>query len=118
MNEDRIYFKSVCLNNIGYLYLKSSEYKKGSYYFELAIRNNKLIKNEPILYSNLIDNLAYCRLKSNNYKDLPNLFFEALDVRVKLNDYSLVVISYIHLSEYYFSKNDIKNAIEYSKKGH
>lgn len=115
IEEDKNHFKSVCLNNIGYLYLKSNEYKKGAHYFELALKN-KLIKNEPLLYSNLIDNLAYCKLKSDDIKDLPNLFFEALNIRLKLNDYSIIVVSNIHLSEYYSHVKDFKKAIEYSKK--
>lgn len=116
LEEDKIYYTTICKNNIGYLYLKSREYKKAVYYFEEALQN-KLIKNDdPLLYSNLIDNLAYCRLKSNSLKNLPSLFFEALKIRENLDDYTVVVGSYIHLSEYYFYKNDLKNAILFSKK--
>ena len=112
---DRVYYKSVSLNNIGYLYLKSNEFDKGIYYFKIALKN-KFIKKEPILYSTLIDNLAYCRLKSGISTGLPMLFFEGLNVRKKLGDYSLIIGSLIHLSEYYSIKKDIYKSIFYSQK--
>lgn len=113
--EDKIYNKTICYNNIGYLYLKSEDYRKGTHYFEEALKNKSIIKEDPILYSNLIDNLAYCRLKSNISTGLPNLFFEALQIRGKLNDNTILVGSNIHISEYYFFKKDYKSAILYSK---
>jgi signal transduction histidine kinase len=113
-DEAKIYNNTVCLNNIGYLYLKSLEYKKGAFYFEKALKN-KFVKNELTVYSNLIDNLAYCRLKSGISDELPNLFLEGLNTRVKIGDYSLIVGSNIHLSEYYAIKNDANKSIFYSQ---
>ena len=114
--EDRIYYNTVCKNNIGYLYLKSKDYKNAIFYFEKALKNKLIIKDDPLLYSNLVDNLAYCRLKSNVFNNLPSLFFEALNIREKLNDNTDVVVSNIHLSEYYFSRKNIEKSIIYSKK--
>ena len=37
-------------------------YEKGAYYFEDALKNKLIINDDPLLYSNLIDNLAYCKL--------------------------------------------------------
>ncbi|WP_264519877.1 tetratricopeptide repeat-containing sensor histidine kinase [Flavobacterium sp. N1994] len=114
--EDREYYTTVCQNNIGYLYLKSREFEKGAYYFEEALKN-KLIKNDdPLLYSNLIDNLAYCKLFINKLAntDLSPLFFEALEIRKNLNNPTAVVGSYIHISEYFNKRGDSNQAIKYS----
>lgn len=112
--EDRVYYTTVCKNNIGYLYLKSSDYNKAIFYFEEALKNKSIIDDDPLLYSTLIDNLAYSRMKINNYKDLPRLFIEALNVRKKLENYTIIVGSYIHLSEYYKNRGDDKSATIFS----
>ncbi|MEC4004209.1 ATP-binding protein [Flavobacterium sp. SUN052] len=107
--------ESVCYNNLGFLFLKQAKYKKGILNFELGLKKRNLIAENPILYSNLLDNLAYCRLKSNISNDLPDLFFEALNVRKRIGDYTAMVGSNIHLSEFYFYNNDLKKAVEYSQ---
>ena len=112
--EDRVYYKTVCNNNIGYLYLKSEEYEKGAYYFEEALKNKLIINDDKLLYSNLIDNLAYCKLHFNNSKDLSKLFFEALEIRKRLKNITAIVGSYIHLSEYFYKQRDSDEAIKYA----
>jgi signal transduction histidine kinase len=113
LEEARIQ-KAVCYNNLGYIYLKQKNYNKAISNFEIALNEDKVKDDDPILYSYLIDNLAYCRFKSNIKKDIPSLFFEALQIRLSLKTYTEVVGSYIHLSEYYQKVNDIDSAIKYS----
>ncbi len=86
---------------MGYLYIKQGDYKKASENFELGLRDKTILDDDPELYSSLIDNLAYCRMQLNDDNQLPKLFFDALEVRKKLDNYTVVVGSYIHLSEYY-----------------
>ncbi|WP_333878049.1 tetratricopeptide repeat-containing sensor histidine kinase [Flavobacterium sp.] len=112
-NED--HQEAVCYNNLGYLYLKLKDYPKSISNFEAALKDKSILKDDPDLYALLIDNLAYSRLQSSNFKDLPNLFFEALNIRQKLNDPTVVVGSYIHLSEYYDKIKNKKEAIRYSE---
>jgi signal transduction histidine kinase len=107
--------EAVCYNNLGYLYLKQKNYLKAITNFEAALKDKTIINDDPDLYALLIDNLAYSRLQSSNYKDLPNLFFEALKIREKLNDPTVVVGSYIHLSEYYQKTNNTSESIKYSE---
>lgn len=106
--------EAVCYNNLGYLFLKQKKYNDAISNFELALKDNKILDDDPELYSSLKDNLAYSRMQINNYKDLPGLFVEALNVRKKLDNYTIIVGSYIHLSEYYQKINDINSAIKYS----
>jgi len=106
---------AVCYNNLGYLYIKQKQYLKAIQNFESALRDKKIIDDDPDLYAYLIDNLAYCRLQSNNFTNLPNLFYEALKIRKRLNNYTVIIGSYIHLSEYYQKKGSGNFAIENSK---
>jgi len=106
--------EAVCYNNLGYLYIKQKDYRKAGENFELGLKDKTILDDDPELYSSLIDNLAYCRMQLNDDNQLPKLFFDALEVRKKLDNYTVVVGSYIHLSEYYQKKNDNLSAIRYS----
>lgn len=108
--------EAVCYNNLGYLYIKQKEFLKAIPNFETALKDKTVKDDDPISYAYLIDNLAYCRLQTNNYKDLPNLFFEALEIRKKLKSDTEIIGSYIHLSEYFQKRGDNKSAIDYSNK--
>ena len=106
---------AVCYNNIGYLYLRQKNYNEAITNFKLGLEDSGLIRDDLNTYSCLLDNLAYSRLQSNNYDQLPQLFFEALEIRKKLEDYTYIVGSNIHISEYYQKKGDIKLSLKYSK---
>ena len=103
------YQEATCLNNIGYAYLKLENYEKAIKYFESGLRSTTISKDQPALYSLLLDNLAYARFKSGNEKDLPRLFFEALKVRKENSENSLIVLSYIHLSEFFADRDNQKS---------
>jgi hypothetical protein len=53
-------------------------------------------------------------MQLNDNNQLPKLFFDALEVRKKLDNFTVIVGSYIHLSEYYHKINDINFSIKYS----
>ncbi|WP_460573500.1 tetratricopeptide repeat-containing sensor histidine kinase [Flavobacterium koreense] len=103
-----------CYNNIGLVYLELKNYKSAIFYFTKALSENNLKKENPLLYSSVIDNLAYSKLKNNDLKNINKLFFESLTIRDSLNYSSYKVLTYIHLSEYFFKINDIVNAKKYS----
>lgn len=107
--------EAVCYNNLGYLYIKQRNYREAIINFELGLKDNGILNDDPDLYSLLIDNLAYSRLKSSNYDGLPKLFFDALKIRQKLNDPTVIVGSYIHISEYYQQKGDNLLSVKYSR---
>ena len=100
------YQEAICLNNIGYVYQNKGSYKEAIKNYLLALRDTTIKDNVPELYSLLIDNLAYCKFKTNNFENLPNLFFESLKIRENINAETLIVLSNIHLSEFYFKKKD------------
>ncbi|WP_293870384.1 tetratricopeptide repeat-containing sensor histidine kinase [Flavobacterium sp.] len=112
--QSNIHQEAICYNNIGYLYIKQNKYDLAISNFELGLKDKLILKDDPDLYALLIDNLAYCRFRLNNYEDLPKLFYDALKIRIKLENYTVIVGSYIHLSEYYQKKGDNFKAVTYS----
>ena len=107
--------EAVCYNNLGYLYIKQKKYKEAIINFESGLKDKDILKDDPDLYSLLIDNLAYSRLQSSNYEGLPKLFFDALTIRQKLNDPTVIVGSNIHISEYYQKSGNSLLSIKYSQ---
>ena len=108
------YQEAACLNNIGYAYQNKADFVEAINNYKLALRDITIINNDPELYSLLIDNLAYCKFKLKNYEGLPDLFYESLKVREKIDAKTLIVLSKIHLSEYYYVKNDFTNSKQFA----
>lgn len=105
--------KETCLNNIGLShqrkgdYQKSiNDYKKSIDFFKTALKNKSIKTEDPELYSLLIDNLGYSYLKTGNLNESLELFLESLKIREELNYANQIVLSKIHLSEYYRQIND------------
>lgn len=102
--------KETCLNNIGLSYQKKEDYKKSIDFFKAALTNKSIKNKDPELYSLLIDNLGYSFLKTGNLDEALESFQESLKIREKLKFYNLIVLSKVHLSEYYRQIKDTANA--------
>lgn len=105
-----------CLNNIGLLNYDRGKFKEANVYFEKALSDKTIKINKPDLYSLLINNLGYSRLKANINKNLPDLFFESLRINDSLNMSVANVLVYNHLADYYVRKNKDDIAKSYSNK--
>jgi len=108
--------ESICLSNIGLVYQNLKEYKKAIHYYQLSLDFKDLKVDAPILYSNIIDNLSYTKLQINDYEKLPKLFFESLEIRKKIENPSSIIVSYIHISEYYLKTKDTIKAMLFARK--
>lgn len=104
--KTNIHEEATCLNNLGFYYQNQSNYKEAIRNYKLALQDQKLLAEAPDLYSFLVDNLAYSKFKLKDYDGLPDLFYESLKVRKQINAPTLIVLSKIHLSEYYEAKKD------------
>jgi signal transduction histidine kinase len=113
-NED--HQKSVCLSNIGFVYQNKENYKKAIYFYNQSLSDKNIKIDNPELYSNIVDNLCFCKLKINDDVNLYKLLIEALQIRQSLNNKPSVILSYNHISEYYLKKGDLILANTYSKK--
>jgi signal transduction histidine kinase len=99
------YQEATCLNNIGYVYQNKEDYIEAIKNYSQALKDKTIEENDPELFSLLTDNLAYCKLKLEDYEGLPSLFYISLKVREKIDAKTLIVLSKIHLSEYYHITN-------------
>jgi signal transduction histidine kinase len=106
IRTSKIHYRSSTLNNIGYVYLAMDNYSEAKKNFSLALSEPNLLRDNPYVYSAIIDNLAYSKFKLKEYDELPKLFYEALEIRSKNELFSGVVASKLHLSEYYVAKKD------------
>jgi signal transduction histidine kinase len=112
--RDQYFLKEILLNNIGNNYLYLKKYQKAVTVFKESLLNKKVRKNNPKLYSTIVDNLAYSMLKlyGTNSKSL-ELFLESLKIKDSLKLDSKIVYTLNHLSEYYLSKGDSVLALKY-----
>ena len=108
-------YKASSLNNIGYVYQNMNLYDKAIIYYNLALEDKSLIYKSPYIYSTLMDNLAYSKFKSKDYKNLPEMYFESLNIREKNELYSGVISNKIHLSEFYSEKKDTINSQKFAQ---
>ena len=107
-------FKASCFNNMGLVYNKMGNHDKAISIFREAIEFEG-VKDNPSLYSKLLNNLAYARFKSGNNTGLPDMFYESLRIRDSLDNDSGIITSHINLGEYYVHKKDTSKAIQYYK---
>lgn len=107
--------KATSLNNIGFVNLRMRNYSKAKVYFIKGLEEKNLFRENTILYTIILDNLAYSKFKLQESEGLPGQFFKALKIRDSIGLKSGVVLSKIHLSEYYAFKKDTFRAIQYSK---
>lgn len=116
---DRDHFlEETTLNNIGVVYQNKGEHKLAITNFEEALNNLFLSKKDPELYAMLIDNLAYSIFQTNQNQNVEEKFKKALSIRDSINHKGGLIISNLHLSEFYISKNDSNKALKFAIVAH
>ena len=108
--------KSSCYNNLGYIYIKLNNYKEAIKNFEKGLVDKMTISTNPLLYANLIDNLAYSKLKLNNTFGIKEMFYEAYRIRKKEESSTDIIRSQIHISQYHWYNKDTLTSIEFAQK--
>ena len=120
LNEEtvplEIQAKATSMNNMGLVYQNLNKHRQAIPYFQKGLeQKNDLLLYKPFVYALLLDNLAYSRFKVKESKGLPELFYQSLKLRDSLQLTTGVIVSQRHLSEYFASKGDMVNALQYSK---
>lgn len=104
------------LNNIGYVYQNVGNHVNAIDKFRIALQDPNLQEDSPGLYAMLLDNLAYSKFKLKDYKDLPQLYLDALAIREAVKtDLSGIILNKIHLSEFYLANKDTSSALRIAK---
>ncbi|UGS23735.1 tetratricopeptide repeat-containing sensor histidine kinase [Flavobacterium channae] len=112
--EDKNYIpilKAQTLNNIGFVFISAKEFRKAKKYFQDGLSVPSIKEIHPVIYSSILDNLAYSDFKLDNKKGLTN-FREALNIRDSIDDIYGKINSRIHLTEYYLTKKDTLKALQ------
>lgn len=112
---EELQLKATSLNNIGFVYLSMDNYSKAKIYFQKGLEQKDLFNGNTELYAMLLDNLAYSKFKLKESDKLPEQFYDALKIRDSLKLTSGIILTKIHLSEYFASKKDTLRAIQFSK---
>jgi two-component system NarL family sensor kinase len=101
-------------NNIGLIYLKKKDYKTALSFFKKDL-NPEFKKNKPNGYARTLDNYAYSKLLNNDTLGIKKDFYTSLFIRDSLKNKEGILISKIHISEYYIYLNDTTKAIRYAQ---
>jgi signal transduction histidine kinase len=109
--------KASCFNNMGGVYVKMGRHQKAISIYRQAMEFDG-VKNNPSLYSKLLNNLAYARFKSGNTAELPDMFYKSLKIRDSLGNDSGIITSHINLGEYYVYHKDTSKAIQFIKEAY
>lgn len=108
-------FYKTSLNNIGLVYLEKGEYLKALNNFNEILEDDSLIIKDISSYARVIDNRAYCNLLNKDTLGIKKDFYTALKIRDSIKSKGGIVISKIHLSEYYSFVKDTVRAINYAE---
>ncbi len=108
-------FYETSLNNIGFVYLKKGENLKALDYYNTILENDSLKIKDILSYARVIDNRAYCKFLNNDTFGIKQDFYTSLKIRDSINSKGGIVVSKIHLSEYYAMFQDTVKAINYAK---
>ncbi|MFL1011026.1 tetratricopeptide repeat-containing sensor histidine kinase [Flavisericum labens] len=103
-------------NNLALAYKDAGQYKLAINYYNEILGNKNLIEQRPLSYAITLDNYAHALFLSNNYEELPNLFFKALKICDSLNNDANTIIINQHLAHYYLSVNNKDSAKYYAYK--
>ncbi|PZQ82444.1 MAG: sensor histidine kinase [Flavobacterium johnsoniae] len=113
-NMNIFHEKASSLNNIGNVYQNDNKHKIAIEKFNEALLQDKDLSVEKAdLYALILDNLAYSKLKTKNYSQLPELFYKSLKIRDSLNLKTGIIYNKLHLSEYYLLEKDSLKAKKY-----
>lgn len=109
--------KNMIAVNISSSYIEIGKYRNAYDELDSIIKYKELKKVDPNCYGNSLSIFGYCKLKMNNLKNLPQLFFIADDIYKKSKTLNGRNYNYMYLSMYYEKKKDKINAIKAAKKG-
>ena len=109
-------FKNIVANNISSSYIAIGEYKKAYNELDSIIKNKEFKNKTPTNYGTAVSLLGYSKLKMNNLKDLPKVFFMADDIFKKSKALNGSNYNQMYLSMYYEKIKDTASAIKAAKK--
>lgn len=104
-------------NNLALSYKNAGIFDLALKYYSQILNTEDFAKRFPDIYALVLDNYAHTLFLSNDFKNLPKLYFDALKVTdsVNPNGYNSIIINQ-HLAEYYNTINNKDLATYYAYK--
>ncbi len=102
----------LTLNNFIKPYRKSGQYSLAIEKYNQIYNDKDLITNHPEVHALALGNYARTLYESGDFRELPQLYLEALKLCDSINDSYNSIIIHQHLAEYYNHKN-IKDSAKY-----
>ena len=112
--QDEAHLSAHTLNNIGVVFQEKNNHLEALKYFKVALKENKLYEDSPSLYSISLDNYAYSKFRTGDYTDVEETLKRALAIRRQLGLKSGIVVSNLHLAEYFLVVKDSSKALYYA----
>jgi len=110
--------KEKVMNNLGLIYQSMGNHKEAVRSFEKALQKPNIKTKDINLYAKLVDNRAYNQLLFGDSTNLKQDFLFGLRIRDSMKDQSGVVLSKLHLGEYYAMYNDTVTSLENLKEAY
>src|SRR5690606_25905156 len=108
--EEGKFPKYAGFNNIALVYQNMGAYDKAEMYFDKILDNDRLIVENAARYARVLDNKAYNRLLSGDTTIVEKVVSISLNIRDSVRNNEGLLISNIHLAEYYLKFGDITKA--------
>ncbi len=105
--------KESLLNNLSLVYQKQKKYEKAIEALDRALENKDLKLKHTDIYTKLIDNRAYSRFLKGEDQGVLEDFQTSLGLRDSLGNKAGVIISKLHLAEYYLKHQDSLTALNH-----
>jgi len=116
--EQKGTFKEVSFNNLGLVYHDKEIYKEAIAYFNKALENSNLKIQNINLYARLIDNIAYTKFLSGDTVNVLQNYHKSLRIRDSLGYTSGIIMSKLHLAEFYAKYADTAKALLNAEEAH
>ncbi|WP_255515623.1 tetratricopeptide repeat-containing sensor histidine kinase [Flavobacterium sp. ZT3R18] len=97
--------------NICNLYDLKGEFPKSIKKLQ-SLLSKDLKKKWPRLYANVLSNLAYSKMKNEDYENVGLMFFESLKIVENIGIESDVLYKKIHIGEFFLTQKDSVKAIQ------
>tara|TARA_R110002072_G_scaffold7503_2_gene40943 strand:+ start:736802 stop:738355 length:1554 start_codon:yes stop_codon:yes gene_type:complete len=104
------------LNNIGKTYKNNKEYAKAISYFKEALEYESALKNSPKVKATILDNYIHAEFSNGVTTGIIDRAMEVLRLREEHDDKNGIIISCIHLSEYFNVLGQREKAIDFAKR--
>ena len=116
-DNDIVFYKAACFNNIGRIYFKQEKYIKAIEFYNkgFVVKKSNLKKDK--LYGFLLNNNARAKIEMRNFDGTLGDLKQSLHISDSINDLSGIACCKISLGRYYLLQKDTTTALNYFKDG-